>query len=60
MEKKKINASVTNSGGNASKNSLRYRIQIPSEWAKEIGISRESKELSMSFDGKEIIIRKNI
>lgn len=52
------NATVTKASGNASKNSLKYQLNIPSQWAKEIGLQKEDKSIVMEFDGETISIRK--
>lgn len=57
-EERKAAVSITNAGGTAGKNSKRYRITIPSSWAKEMGVSEESREVVISFDGIEMTIRK--
>jgi hypothetical protein len=52
------NVTVTKASGNASINSLKYQLNIPSEWARQIGLTKEDKSISMMFDGKKIIIEK--
>ena len=58
MEERKLNAIVAKAGGNAGKGSYNYKMTIPSAWAKEMGIRKEDKELSVTFDGEKIIIKK--
>lgn len=50
--------STTKAGGNASKNALRYRLQLPTAWVQAIGITADSREVQLSFDGKKIILQK--
>jgi hypothetical protein len=52
------NATVTKASGNASQNSLKYQLNIPSQWAKEIGLTKEDKSILMEFDGVTISITK--
>lgn len=58
MEERKLNVMINKAGGNASPNALSYRITIPSSWAKEMGISKEDKSVTVLFNGEEITIRK--
>lgn len=57
-EERKTVVSITNAGGTAGKNSKKYRITIPTLWAKKMGVGEESREVIISFDGREIIIKK--
>lgn len=38
--------------------SISPRITLPSTWIREMGITREEREVSITFDGKKIIIEK--
>lgn len=58
MDVRKLNAIVSKPGGTAGKSSRNYKMTIPSAWAKELGITEDDKLLDVSFDGKEIIIKK--
>lgn len=58
MEIRKANVIVGNAGGNTGKSSNNYKISIPNQWIKELGISRENKEVILSFDGEKIVISK--
>lgn len=58
MEKRKLNIIINRAGGNAGSKSLNYKISIPSSWAAELGITKERRQMIVSFDGKKIIIEK--
>lgn len=58
MEKRELNIIIGKCGGNASKNSLNYKITLPTSWAKELGITRESRKLIATFDGERIVFTK--
>ena len=62
-EKEKRNATiqVSKAGGNASKNSLNWRVAIPNTWISELEITKEDREVELILDKKEgkIIIKKN-
>ena len=45
-------------GGTAGKGSSYYRVGIPPVWAQEMGITTESRDLVLTFDGETIIIKK--
>ncbi|MBD5543787.1 MAG: AbrB/MazE/SpoVT family DNA-binding domain-containing protein [Lachnospiraceae bacterium] len=46
-------------GGTAGKNSVNYKISLPAEMVKELGVTQEDKSVLVSFDGKRICIEKN-
>ena len=52
--------SVAKAGGNASKNALKYRLQLPTSWAQAIGITAVSRDVQLTFDrdGEKIILQK--
>lgn len=58
MEQRKANMMITASGGTSGKGGYTYRCNIPTSWAKEMGISKEDRELTLQFDGEKIIILK--
>lgn len=45
-------------GGNASRSARFFRINIPSTWAKEMGIAPDARDAILEFDGVQITIRK--
>lgn len=60
-ESRKVNMTITSPGGNASKNAKGFRINIPSVWAKDMGITQDDKSVVMSYtDDKKLIIEKLI
>ena len=58
MEIKMAKVSVNHPGGSASKNALKYRIQLPAAWMRALGISAEQKDIELCFDGEQIIIKR--
>lgn len=60
METRELRAIVNKAGGSAGKESLNYKMTIPSAWAKELGITKEDRALTVSYDKekKEINIKK--
>lgn len=47
-------------GGTAGKNSVNYKISLPAEMVKAIGVTQEDKAVTVSFDNGKIIIEKKI
>lgn len=60
IENRQLKAIVAKAGGTAGKESLNYKMTIPSKWANELGITRDDRDLSVSFDGKQIIVKKSV
>lgn len=58
MEERHCKAQFRRPGGNASKGSEGYKVGIPTTWAKKIGLTKDDRDITISFDGKEIKIRK--
>lgn len=58
METRNRDVQIGKPGGNASKNAKNYRISIPTPWIKALGITTEDKAVTMTFDGKQIVIEK--
>lgn len=55
-----LNVSLRSAGGNASKGALRGSINLPKEILNDIGITKEDKEVVLTYDTetKEIKIKK--
>lgn len=49
----KITVNRSGTGG------ITYRISVPTAWADKMGISEEERDLILTFDGEEIIVKKN-
>ncbi|MBD8045823.1 hypothetical protein [Clostridium faecium] len=60
MEKRVLKILFNKAGGNASENSYTYKISVPATWVKEMGITKDSREVIVAFDGSKIIIKKKI
>ena len=58
METRSANIIITSPGGTASKGSCTYKLSLPSVWIKELGITDNSKQVELSFDGTSITISK--
>lgn len=60
MEKRIANVIIQSPGGTAAKNSNTYKLSLPSSWVKEMGISREDRQVEIQFDGFSITITKKL
>lgn len=58
LDTRSAKAMIGTPGGNASKGSRYYKVNIPPKWTKAMGISPEERDLILSFDGETITIRK--
>lgn len=45
-------------GGTAGKNSVNYKVSLPADMVKELGVTQEDKSVLLSFDNGKIIIEK--
>lgn len=57
-ESRKLKAIVAKAGGNAGKQSLNYKMSIPSKWANDMGISQEDRQLKATYKDGKILIEK--
>ena len=48
------------SGGTSSQGGYTTRVTIPISWIKQMGISPDDREITISFDGEKIIIEKKL
>lgn len=60
MEKRIGNVIIQTPGGTAGKNSSAYKVSLPSSWIKELGISKDDRQLELCFDGTSITISKRL
>lgn len=59
METRKGKMTITTSGGNASKNAQNFRISIPTVWARDMGITKEDRNVKLSYKDGKITIEKD-
>lgn len=52
------NIIIAKAGGTAGKNSVNYKISLPAEMVKDLGITPEDKSVIVSFEDGKIIIEK--
>lgn len=54
------NIIIGKAGGTAGRNSVNYKISIPAEMIKEMGITPDDRSVIVSFNDGKIIIEKKI
>lgn len=52
------NIIIAKAGGTAGRNSVNYKISLPAEMVKELGVTPEDKSVIVSFEDGKIIIGK--
>lgn len=52
------NIIIAKAGGTAGKNSVNYKISLPAEMVRELGVTPENKGVIVSYDDGKIIIEK--
>lgn len=58
MENIKRKVLFNRPGGTASKNAIMARVTLPPKYVKALGITQADKEVIISLENNEIIIRK--
>lgn len=54
-EQKELNISISKRGGNASANSVGYRVILPNLWMQAMGIDADNRRVVAKFDGDKKI-----
>ena len=60
MDKRKTKLIANKSGGTSSKGSKTYRVTIPNTWVEQMGLSKNHREICITFDGEKVIIEPEI
>ena len=50
---------ITSPGGTSSKNAEGFRLNIPTVWARDMGITKENRNVKLSYEGGKITIEKD-
>jgi len=53
------NIIIAKAGGTAGKDSVNYKVSLPAEMVKALGVTPEDKSVTLEYGKDEIIIRKN-
>lgn len=54
----KRNIIFNKSGGNASKNAVNYKINIPADMVRELGVTKEDRSVMLSCENGILTIKK--
>ena len=57
MEKRYGKLIASYAGGTAAKGSKTYKVSIPSNWVKELGLDEKNRNIELVFDGEKICIQ---
>ncbi|HBF7094793.1 TPA: AbrB/MazE/SpoVT family DNA-binding domain-containing protein [Clostridioides difficile] len=60
MEKTKRNIIISKAGGNSGRNTVNYKVSLPAQMIKDLGITLEDKSVLLSFVDGKIIIEKDM
>lgn len=58
LEERQSRVLINKAGGTAGPEGKSYRVALPPVWAKQLGITENSRELLLQFDGECITIRR--
>lgn len=53
------NIMFAKAGGNASKNACTYRLNIPADMVRGLGVTEDDRAVTLTFDGEKIIVEKS-
>jgi len=52
------NIIISKAGGTAGKNSVNYKVSLPADMVKELGVTAEDKAVELTLENGKIIIKK--
>ena len=58
MRKRVAKVNISSAGGTAAAGAKTYKVTLPNVWMKKLGVSEGSRELEITFDGKQIILSR--
>ena len=58
MEKRVAKVNISSAGGTAAQGASTCKITLPNMWMKAMGVAPGRRELSLAFDGKQIILSR--
>ncbi len=60
MERRIAKINISSAGGTASSGSKTCKVTLPTSWVEEMGISRDHRELELTFDGTAIMLSRRL
>lgn len=55
----KRNIIIQKAGGTAGKNSKNYKISLPADMVRELGVTEDDRSVILSCEDEKIVIEKN-
>ena len=55
----KRNIIIQKAGGTAGKNSKNYKISLPADMVRELGVTEEDRSVVLTCEDRRIVIEKN-
>lgn len=55
----KRNVMIAKAGGTAGKNSKNYKISLPADMVRELGVTEEDRSVTLTCEDGKIVIEKN-
>lgn len=49
---------INKAGGNSGKETVNYRISLPAEAVRMLGVTKEDRKVILEYDEEKIIIKK--
>lgn len=59
MEEVKRNIIIAKAGGNAGKNSVGYRISLPAQMVRDLGVTPDDRSVILYMEDGKLIIEKD-
>ena len=59
MMQAKRNIIIQKAGGTAGKNSKNYRISLPADMVRELGVTEEDRSVILTCEDRKIVIEKD-
>ena len=50
---------IQKAGGNSGKNSVNYKISLPAQMIKDLGITKENRSVILTYENNSIVIKKD-
>ena len=50
---------IQKAGGNSGKNSVNYKISLPAQMVKDLGITKENRSVILTYENDSIVIKKD-
>ncbi len=60
MERRTAKVNISSAGGTAGSGSKTCKVTLPTTWVERIGITKESRELELTFDGTRITLSRHL